>query len=116
MNYPLFKAQESTVGIEYFYTNARQCKAKGFYDENGFTILAGSIIMPTETPSFSWSEKRQQLLASLVDKTTSDWVLTMDHTFGSPSMAAEFCIGRSENGWQAWKNAEGQTLDEIYRK
>jgi hypothetical protein len=37
-------------------------------------------------------------------------------TFSSPSTAADFCIGSSNNGWIVWKDKDGQTLDEVYRK
>ncbi len=30
--------------------------------------------------------------------------------------AADFCIGSSNNGWIVWKDKDGQTLDEVYRK
>ncbi|WP_289299415.1 DUF4357 domain-containing protein, partial [Xylanibacter rodentium] len=43
-------------------------------------------------------------------------VLTSDKTFSSPSTAADFCIGSSNNGWLVWKDKEGNTLDSVYRK
>jgi hypothetical protein len=43
-------------------------------------------------------------------------VLTSDITFSSPSTAADFCIGSSNNGWLVWKDKEGKTLDSKYRK
>ena len=42
--------------------------------------------------------------------------LEFDKTFSSPSTAADFCIGSSNNGWIVWKDKDGQTLDEVYRK
>lgn len=116
LNYPLFKSQESDAPVEYFYANSRGCQAKGFYDENGFTVLKGSIISKTEVPSFIWADKRHQLLKTLTNNSDGDWTLNKDHTFNSPSAAADFCIGRACNGWLEWKNTEGRTLDEIYRK
>ncbi len=118
LNYSLFKPQESKTHIEYFYTS-RNSRAKGYYDENGFTVLKGSIIAQKESPSFknkNLVEKRRQLIARLVDKTEKHWIFKTDYTFNSPSAAAGFCIGSSSNGWIEWKNAKGKTLDEIYRK
>jgi hypothetical protein len=43
-------------------------------------------------------------------------VLTSDKTFSSPSTAADFCIGSSNNGWLVWKDKDGNTLDSVYRK
>ena len=48
----------------------------------------------------------------LVDKLE----LESDKTFSSPSTAADFCIGSSNNGWLVWKDKDGQTLDTVYRK
>ena len=42
--------------------------------------------------------------------------LESDKTFPSPSTAADFCIGSSNNGWLVWKDKDGQTLDAVYRK
>ena len=43
-------------------------------------------------------------------------ILDYDKTFSSPSLAADFCIGSSNNGWIMWKDKKGQTLDDVYRK
>jgi hypothetical protein len=37
-------------------------------------------------------------------------------TFSSLSTAAGFVMGRSANGWNEWKNAEGKTIDSVKRK
>lgn len=42
--------------------------------------------------------------------------MTSDKTFSSPSTAADFCIGSSNNGWLVWKDKDGNTLDSVYRK
>ena len=43
-------------------------------------------------------------------------VMTSDKTFTSPSTASSFCLGRSSNGWEDWKDLNGNTLDSVYRK
>ncbi|MDP2000873.1 MAG: DUF4357 domain-containing protein [Rhodoferax sp.] len=43
-------------------------------------------------------------------------VVTRDHLFSSPSMAAMAVMGRSANGWIEWKAANGKTLDEVKRQ
>ncbi|MBQ8622092.1 MAG: DUF4357 domain-containing protein [Oscillospiraceae bacterium] len=37
-------------------------------------------------------------------------------SFSFPSPAAMFVLGGSTNGWEEWKNKDGKTLDELYRK
>jgi hypothetical protein len=42
--------------------------------------------------------------------------LTDDIPFPSPSAAAVFVLGGSQNGWTEWTNERGQTLDYVYRR
>ena len=99
-----------------FYTKGRGCNAKGFYSSEGFTVLKGSIVAPTMVPSFNWKEKRKKMLQDYTSNENEILVLTSDKTFSSPSTAADFCIGSSNNGWLVWKDKNGNTLDSVYRK
>lgn len=99
-----------------FYTKGRGCDAKGFYSSNGFTVIKGSIISPTSVPSLKWCEKRQRMITEYTSEDNGKLIMTSDITFASPSAAADFCIGSSNNGWIIWKDAEGNTLDSVYRK
>ena len=42
--------------------------------------------------------------------------LQKDYLFKSPSIAGGVTLGMRVNGWSCWKNKDGKTLDEIYRK
>ena len=99
-----------------FYIKGRGCDAKGFYDADGFTVLKGSIIAKSSTPSFTWKEKREQLLKEYTSMNREKLVLESDKTFSSPSTASAFVLGRQSNGWSDWKDKDGQTLDAVYRK
>ncbi|WP_321478450.1 GIY-YIG nuclease family protein [uncultured Bacteroides sp.] len=99
-----------------FYTTGRGCNAKGFYDASGFTVLKESIIAKDSVPSLHWREKRAKLLKEYTKEKGDQLVLESDKIFASPSTAADFCIGSSNNGWIVWKDEKGQTLDAIYRK
>lgn len=99
-----------------FYTKGRGCDAKGSYDANGFTVLKGSIIAKSSVPSFTWKEKRENHLKDYTINYGDKLELEADKTFSSPSTAADFCIGSSNNGWLVWKDKDGQTLDAVYRK
>lgn len=98
-----------------FYTKGRGCNASGFYHANGFTVLKGSIIEKSSVPSFTWTEKREKLLKDYTVPNGDKLVLESDKTFSSPSTAADFCIGSSNNGWLVWKDKDGNTLDSVYR-
>ena len=99
-----------------FWQKAHVFVSKGFYSSNGFTVLKGSIIAQTMVPSFNWKEKREGLLQEYTAIDGDKLVMTSDKTFTSPSTAADFCIGSSNNGWLVWKDKDGNTLDSVYRK
>ena len=99
-----------------FYTKGRGCNAKGFYSSDGFTVLKGSIVAKTMVPSFNWKEKREKMFQDYTSNDNGILVLTSNKTFSSPSTAADFCIGSSNNGWLVWKDKDGNTLDSVYRK
>ena len=99
-----------------FYVKGRGGDARGFYSTDGLTILKGSIIAPITVPYLQWREKREKLVKDYTTTEQGVLVLTSDKTFSSPSAAAEFCTGTSKNGWTAWKDKEGNTLDVVYRK
>lgn len=99
-----------------FYTKARGCKAKGFYNSVGFTVLKGSIVANNCVPSFTWKAKRERMVEEYATLNNGIWTMDSDKTFSSPSTAADFCTGRPSNGWNEWKDKDGNTLDSVYRK
>lgn len=113
--YKIFDIVEQKKNNHIFMTKSRDIDARGFYSENGFTVLKGSIIANTVTQSFSWKEKREKLVESLAKEEKGILTLQQDYTFSSPSTASDFCLGRSSNGWTTWKDKSEKTLDEVYR-
>lgn len=99
-----------------FYTRGRGCDAKGFYNASGFTVMKSSVLAKNSVPSLHWQEKRDKLIAEYTSSMNGRIIMDSDKTFSSPSTAADFCIGSSNNGWLVWKDQNGQTLDTVYRK
>lgn len=99
-----------------FYTKNRGCNAMGFYNSSGFTVLKESVITKGNTNSFTWAEKREKLIKEYTSLKDGNLIMDSDITFSTPSTAADFCLGRSCNGWIIWKDKDNQTLDSIYRK
>lgn len=99
-----------------FFFKRRGAEARGIYDGNGFTVLNGSKLSKDIVSSCHAIERREMIVKnySQIDKNGHP-ILTSDVSFSSPSTASGICGGCSSNGWIDWKNAEGQTLDEIYR-
>jgi hypothetical protein len=83
-------------------------------------VLAGATALIRETDSFGgWSKTaRERFLKEkkLVIKDAESYELTEDTIFKSPSAAAATLVGRPANGWTAWKDEVGNTLDDNVRK
>lgn len=101
---------------ELFNCKVKRIEAKGFYSENGFTVLKGSKIPIKTQPSFKSKESRDAKLKTTTIKFDDEFViLSKDLTFKSPSAASSFSRGHASNGWIDWVNDNGQSLDEVYR-
>ena len=84
--------------------------------EEHFTVLKGSLVASDSVPSFHWKEKRDKMIKEYGALNNCQYVLTSNLTFSSPSTAAMFCLGRPTNGWNEWKDKDGNTLDSVFRK
>lgn len=102
-----------------FYYKVKDANAEGYYDDDGFVLLAGSLIRQAQTPSAPpfVTRLKESLLSSgkLIAVNDTSYKLTENHLFKTPSGASALVSGRSTNGWIEWKNEAGQTLDSIYR-
>lgn len=102
-----------------FYYKVKDGDARGYYDDDGFVMLAGSLIRQAQTPSAPpfVTKLKNSLLSSgkLVAVNDKSYKLTENHLFKTPSGASQLVSGRSTNGWIEWKNEIGETLDKIYR-
>ena len=102
-----------------FYYKVKDGDAQGYYDDDGFVILAGSLIRKVQTPSLPIviTKLREKLLegGKLIAVNTKSYKLIENQLFKTPSGAGQMVSGRSSNGWAEWKNEAGETLDSIYR-
>ena len=92
--------------------------AFGVYDGEHFEVLEGSEIdMNRKCHSATMEKQRQTALVNgnivCID---GKYKLTVSVSFNSPSSAGQFVLGGSINGWVEWKDKDGKTLDELYRK
>lgn len=110
---PLNEACENTASqktIELFLS-LRGIKAMGLLTSEGVVVCKGSQVHPE--PTASCGEWIKKLRATHISKITSDFTVSEDIIFGSPSAAASFCIFREANGRTAWKTESGKTLKEL---
>lgn len=100
------------------HTTRNGILAFGVYDGENFEVLESSEIdMNRKCHSATIEKQRQTALANgnivCID---GRYKLNVSVSFTSPSSAAMFALGGSTNGWVEWKDKDGKTLDELYRK
>ena len=107
-----------------FHTPRRGIDARGRYDSSAgkFTVLAGSQIdLDVQCGTKAKPTQRLEgLRASLrAEGALADdggaWRLARDASFDTPSAAAVFVLGGSQNGWTEWVSEDGRTLSMVYR-
>ena len=100
------------------HTTRNGITAFGVYDGENFEVLEGSEIDMSRKCHSSTMEKQRQTALSNGNIVCVDGKhkLNVSVSFTSPSSAAMFALGGSTNGWVEWKDKDGKTLDELYRK
>ena len=100
------------------HTTRNGVHALGVYDGEKFEVLEGSEIDMSRKYHSENIERQRQTAIQNGDilLNGNKYILNVSVPFTSPSSAAMFVLGGSTNGWIEWKNKDGKTLDEIYRK
>jgi hypothetical protein len=114
---------ERADAMQHWFCRTHDTNAEAIQDENGFTVLKGSVLGPSK-PSFAVNHpfgatERQELLAKkarVIDATKQQYELLENVTFKSANKAGGFCVGSSVNAWVTWKNAAGETMDKVLRR
>ena len=76
-------------------------------------VLHGSQIAYYDESSVLRSFPRSLISLRKSAVINSDGILQVDQIFNTPSTAAEFVTGKSQNGRVCWKDAAGKTLKEL---
>ena len=100
------------------HTTRNGILAFGVYDGEKFEVLEGSEIDLNRKSLSTTIEKQRQtaLTNGNIVSVGGKYKLTVSVSFTSPSSAGQFVLGGSINGWVEWKDKDGKTLDELYRK
>jgi hypothetical protein len=119
--YEVFEiAEQSYIDNTLYHLRADGVTAKAKALEDGAMIVfAGAIARRRETDSFTgWSKAARQRFiqeGKLVIKDDDSLEFIEDVVFKSPSAAAATLAGRPINGWTAWEDENGNTLDQNLR-
>ena len=117
---PLTNAPTAKGEKELFYCKGSGADGVGEYTTEGFVVLKGSRGRLENVASIQGSSserfREKLIVGGILAVDGNNVTFTRDHLFSSPSMAALAMMGRSVNGWVAWKAANGKTLDELKRQ
>ncbi len=121
--FPLFQSiNELSLGKKIYYLKADGANAQAqLLDDGSLNVLEGSLARIRETEAFfGWSKAaRRKFIGdnTLIDnKDGNSYKFTKEVIFNSPTAAAATVTGRPINGWTAWKDDKGNTLDDNLRK
>lgn len=118
LGYKMDDAKQNNDNREIFHTTRNGILAYGVYMGDKFQVLEGSQINLAKSATLEkYNKQRAELQASgdIVMQNGSN-ILKITLEFNTPSGASDFILGGSTNGWVEWKNTNGKTLDEIFRK
>lgn len=116
--YKMDNAKMSMNEADIFQTSRKGIIARGVYGGDKFQVLEGSEInleKPVHLEKYNRQRKELYEKGDIV-KQGDKYVLTVTLEFNTPSGASDFVLGGSTNGWSEWRNKDGKTLDEVYRK
>ena len=116
--YKMDNARSSLNESAVFHTTRNNIKAYGVYDGDKFQVLEGSEVNLAKPANLEKYNKQRKELFEKGDiiRQADKYILKVTLEFNTPSGASDFIIGGSTNGWLEWKNQDGKTLDEIYRR
>lgn len=116
LGYDLDRVDQGPTGAPaVFHTKKNGIRGAGRYNKatGHFTVLAGSQVNLSKPvlKNTSVAATRQEIFND------ADGVaeLAEELEFSTPSAAAVFVLGGSQNGWTEWVNDEGKTLNQVYR-
>ena len=114
---PVAQAQNKPINASNtLYLKARGIQATGEVTSEGFVVHKGSQSTKDCVPSCaSWVANFREKLQSesILSEQDEYFVYEKDFLFATPSGAACVTLGRNTNGWQQWKNTDGQTLKAL---
>jgi hypothetical protein len=92
------------------FSKGKTYDVKGCYEENQILLFKGSKIAAIEN---SYGANRDGVVRANCTKKGNYYILDKDLLFKTPTSAANFCTGRSTNGWVFWKDQNKKLLKDI---
>lgn len=103
-----------------FYVHAtdRPAEGIGYYDEcsKQFVLVKGSVIASEVVSSFKATAARQKFIKEHCKADKGRIVLQHNVPMDSPSGASGIILGRPSNGWDDWKDSDGNKLGSVVKR
>lgn len=117
-DYKMDNSKASLNESNILHTTRNGIAAFGVYDGEKFEVLEGSQIDIDRKCHSASIERQRKTAIENGDIAYSDGIYktTVSISFKSVSSAATFVLGGSINGWDAWKDKDGKTLNEVVRR
>lgn len=122
LGFPLFDSvsRESNRTSEDIYKmKSKEALAEGNLIDDGFVVYKGSKALNGTSPSchkYIIDLRNKLIDAGTLSLVGNLYEFTEDYVFSSPSTAGAVVAGRSTNGWTAWRNTAGKTIDQLKRQ
>lgn len=118
LGYKMNNAKKNEDQREVLHTTRNGITAYGVYTGDKFEVLEDSEVDMSRPCPFETLKKQRDtaLKNGDIKLVKGKYILTSSIEFATPSGASSFVLGGNTNGWTEWKNKDGKTLDEIYRK
>ena len=91
------------------FASGKRYDVQGRYDGTSMIVLKGSRVSGVTL----YGSQRDALVKNNCTKNGNDFILVKDIAFHAPTTAANFCTGRSVNGWDFWKDSSKRPLKAL---
>lgn len=102
----------------YIHATDRPAEGIGYYDEcsKQFVLVKGSVISSEVVSSFKATAARQKFIKEHCKTDKGRIVLQHNVPMDSPSGASGIILGRPSNGWDDWKDSDGNKLGSVVKR
>lgn len=107
---------QSELSSHRFTFSVRDLQANGRFTDEGFVLLAGSMVSGTTSesmPGKTLAIRNSWEVEGILEPSGDNYLLTSDQVVSSSSYAAAIVAGTSRSGPQSWVDSNGKSLKHV---